>query len=175
MNRCRINYVVAVLASVAAFTPARAADPSWAPRERLMTIGVYYYPEAWPESQWARDMANIKKLNMEFVHMGEFAWYFMEPREGQYQFDWLQKNVDLAAAQGLKVVLCTPSATPPVWLTRDHPEVLMVDKEGRTMVHGSREQADWSSPLYREYVTKIDAELAKRFGSNPNVVWLADR
>ena len=53
----------------------------------MLTIGVYYYPEAWPESQWSRDMTNIRKLGMEFVHMGEFAWYFMEPEEGKFNFD----------------------------------------------------------------------------------------
>jgi len=141
----------------------------WFPKRDMLTIGVYYYPEAWPQSQWARDMSNIRKLGMEFVHMGEFAWYFMEPEEGKYQFDWLEKNVALAAQNGLKVVLCTPSATPPIWLTRAHPEILMVDAEGRTMDHGSREHADWSSPLYREYVARIDTELAKRFGNDPRV------
>ncbi len=147
----------------------QAQNPDWFPKRDMLTIGVYYYPEAWPESQWARDMGNIHKLGMEFVHMGEFAWYHMEPQEGHYQFDWLEKNIDLAARNGLKVVLCTPSATPPIWLTRGHPEILMVDEQGRTMDHGSREHADWSSPLYRQYVTKIDTELAKRFGNDPRV------
>jgi beta-galactosidase len=152
-----------------------AQDPNWFPKGDMLTIGVYYYPEAWPESQWPRDMANIHKLGMEFVHMGEFAWYFMEPEEGKYQFDWLEKNVALAAQNGLKVVLCTPSATPPIWLTRKHPEILMLDAHGRTMDHGSREHADWSSPLYREYVTRIDTELAKKFGNDPRVwAWQID-
>ncbi|MBV9267142.1 MAG: beta-galactosidase, partial [Acidobacteriaceae bacterium] len=107
------------LLGAAAFTPfiqrgsAMADNSDWFPKEQMMTIGVYYYPEAWPESQWARDMENMKKLGMEFVHMAEFAWYFMEPEEGQYQFDWLERNVELAANNGLKVILCTPSATPP--------------------------------------------------------------
>jgi beta-galactosidase len=147
----------------------QAQTPDWFPKRDMLTIGVYYYPEAWPEQQWARDMSNMRKLGMEFVHMGEFAWYFMEPEEGKYQFDWLEKNIALAAQNGLKVVLCTPSATPPIWLTRAHPEILMVDAEGRTMDHGSREHADWSSPVYRQYVTKIDTELAKRFGHDQRV------
>ena len=149
---------------------AFAAGPKdWFPPSDMTTIGVYYYPEAWPDSQWARDMSNIKKLGMEFVHMGEFAWYFMEPEEGKYQFDWLEQNVANAARSGLKVILCTPSATPPIWLARKHPEILMIDANGRRMNHGSREQADWSSPVYREYVSKIVAELAKKFGHDPRV------
>ena len=50
----------------------------------LMSLGVYYYPEAWPAEQWPRDMANIRKLGLEFVHLGEFAWAFLEPTEGKF-------------------------------------------------------------------------------------------
>jgi beta-galactosidase len=146
-----------------------AAPANWFPPSQTMTIGVYYYPEARPESQWARDMANIQKLGMEFVHMGESAWYFMEPEEGNYQFDWLEQNVANAARNGLRVILCTLSATPPTWLARKHPEILMVDASGRRMNHGSRQQADWSSPVYREYVSKIVTELAKKFGRDERV------
>src|SRR5579883_1655528 len=144
-----------------------AQNPDWFPRQQLLTIGVYYYPEAWPEEQWARDMDNIRHLGMEFVHMGEFAWYFEEPQEGQYNFDWLEKNIDLAAKDGLKVILCTPSAAPPVWLLQKHPEVLMVDAQGRRMQFGARANADWNSSVFRDYVAKIDTELAKRFGHDP--------
>jgi beta-galactosidase len=140
------------------------------PDADMMRIGAYYYPEAWPAEQWPRDMANLKKMNMEFVHMGEFAWAFMEPTEGKFDFDWLEKNVKLAADNGLKVVLCTPSPAPPVWLTQQHPEVLMVDAYGRKMLHGTRQQACWSVDLHRQYVGKIVDELGKRFGNNP-AVW----
>jgi beta-galactosidase len=136
----------------------------------LMKIGVYYYPEAWPSNQWARDIGNIRAMGLEFVHMGEFAWAFMEPREGEFSFDWLERNVQLCAEQGLKVVLCTPSPAPPIWLVQKHPEVLMVDANGRRMQHGSREHACWSQSAYRQYVEKIDTELARRFGQNP-AVW----
>jgi beta-galactosidase len=124
--------------------PGPAAD--WFPPKDMMTIGSYYYPEAWPESQWPRDMANMKKLGMEFVHMGEFAWAYLEPEEGRFRLDWLERAVELASQNGLKVILCTPSATPPVWLSRKHPEILMVDAMGRRMNHGGRQQGDWSSP-----------------------------
>lgn len=151
-------------------TPVSPAQPSqYFPDADMITIGVYYYPEAWPREQWARDFANIRKDGFEFVHMSEFAWAFMEPANGRFDLEWLEKAVDLAAANGLKVVLCTPSATPPAWLTRAHPETLMVDARGRRMNHGSREHATWSSPVYRKYVERIVTELAKRFGRNPNV------
>ncbi len=154
---------------------AMSAADAFFPAKDMMTVGVYYYPEAWPRGQWARDLANIRKHGFEFVHIGEFAWAFMEPEEGRYDFEWLETNVRLAAEQGLEVVLCTPSATPPAWLSRKHPEILMVDARGRRMNHGSREHATWSSPVYRQHVERINAELARRFGANPTVVgWQID-
>jgi beta-galactosidase len=146
-----------------------AADSPPFPEADLMRIGVYYYPEAWPSNQWARDIANIKKMNLDFVHLGEFAWAFMEPEEGHFDFDWLDRNLQLCAEQGLKVVLCTPSPTPPVWLTQEHPEVLMVDANGRRLVHGTRQQACWNVATYREYVGKIADELGKHYGNDPRV------
>jgi beta-galactosidase len=136
----------------------------------MMAVGVYYYPEAWPRDQWARDIANIKRLGFEFVHMAEFAWALMEPRNGVFDFGWLDEAIRLAQASGLRVVLCTPSATPPVWLTRLHPEILMVDARGRRMNHGARAHATWSSPVYRKYVERVVDALGKRYGNDP-AVW----
>ena len=135
----------------------------------MMTIGVYYYPEAWPPEQWERDIANIKRFGFEFIHVGEFAWTFMEPEEGQFDFAWLDRVVELAKKHGLKVIMCTPTPTPPIWLVQKHPEVLMVDDAGRTMVHGTRQHATWSSDVYRSYVAKIVTELGRHFGNNLNV------
>lgn len=153
-----------------------SAQPASAPADRyvfpaadLMNIGAYYYPEAWPAEQWPRDMANMMKLGLEFVHMGEFAWAFEEPTEGNFDFAWLDRAIQLAADNGLKVVLCTPTPTPPVWLTEKHPEVLMIDANGRRMVHGTRQQATWNSDVYRGYVAKIVEQLGRRYGNDPRV------
>ena len=175
MSVCRSVLATAALASLGAAPVSSTQSPASFPTAEMMTVGVYYYPEAWPREQWERDFANIRKHGFEFVHMAEFAWAFMEPQEGRFDFEWLERAVRLAAAQGLKVVLCTPSATPPAWLTRAHPETLMIDARGRRMNHGSREHATWSSPVYRRYVERIVTELGRRFGRNPNVCGLADR
>jgi len=154
----------------AAYATKANAESGFFPQSDLMRVGVYYYPEAWPSNQWARDIANIKQMNLEFVHMGEFAWAFMEPEEGRFDFDWLERNVQLCADRGLKVILGTPTPTPPVWLVEKHPEVLMVDAQGRRMQHGTRQQACWNVETYRQYVAKIVNELGRRFGNNP-AVW----
>lgn len=171
-----MNRRIAIAAGlVTALVPLLAQPARWFPPEEMMTIGVYYYPEAWPESQWERDISNIKKFGFEFIHVAEFAWAVMEPEEGRFEFAWLDKTVALAKKYGLKVVMCTPSATPPAWLARKHPEILMVRADGVRMNHGAREQADWSSPVYRSYVEKIVAKMAERYGGDPTVTgWQID-
>lgn len=151
---------------------ASTAPP--APAE-LMRLGVYYYPEAWPADQWPRDFAGMKRLGFDFVHLGEFAWAFLEPEPGRFDFAWLDHAVQLAAEHGLDVVLCTPSATPPVWLTEKHPDVLMVDAHGRRQQHGSRQHACWNVPTYREHVAQITRELGRRYGHDARVLgWQLD-
>src|SRR5918912_804939 len=83
--------------------PARPQTPAarFFPAKDLMRVGVYYYPEHWPESEWERDFANIERLGFEFVHMGEFAWGFMDPDEGRFEFAWLDRAVELAARHHL--------------------------------------------------------------------------
>ena len=102
---------------------AWAANPSAAdsasrffPAKDLMSIGVYYYPEHWSPEQWDRDFAKMEEMGFEFVHMGEFAWAFMEPEEGKFDFAWLDKAITLATRHHLRVVLCTPTPCPPAWM-----------------------------------------------------------
>lgn len=135
-----------------------------------MLVGSYYYPEQWPEEDWERDIKKMSELGFEFTHFGEFAWSAMEPEEGKYDFKWLDRAIALAEKYHLKVVLCTPTPTPPAWLTQKHPDVLMANAEGRTIQHGARQQASWSSGTYQEYVNKIVTVLAQRYG-NSKTVW----
>ncbi|NDW10176.1 beta-galactosidase [Dysgonomonas sp. 520] len=137
--------------------------------DKLMEIGTYYYPEQWPENEWERDIKKIKDLGLEFTHYGEFAWSTMEPEEGRYNFDWLDKAIELAAKHNLKVILCTPTPTPPAWLTNKHPDVLIKNSEGRIIQHGGRQQASWNSLVYRNYVEKIVTMMAKRYANNKTV------
>jgi len=136
---------------------------------RIMSIGAYYYPEHWPESQWERDLKRMADLGFEFTHFGEFAWAKMEPEEGQYNFEWLDKCVQLAAENGLKVIMCTPSPTPPAWLTYKHPEILSVNADGVTQRHGTRLHVSYNHPTYLHYVEKIVNKLAERYGKDARI------
>jgi len=137
--------------------------------ENMIETGVYYYPEAWKPEQWERDIKNISELGFEFIHMGEFAWAMIEPEEGKYDFSWLDQAVSLAAKYNLKVIMCTPTPTPPVWLTQKYPEVLIVLETGERAQHGTREHYSWSSPKYRELTTKIVTEMANHYGNDKRI------
>ncbi|WP_406843328.1 beta-galactosidase [Flavobacterium soyae] len=145
------------------------------PKKDLTTVGVYYYPEHWDQSQWDRDLKKIAEMGFEFTHFGEFAWAQLEPQEGVYDFKWLDKAVGIAAKYNLKIIMCTSTATPPVWLVRQHPDVLATYEDGTKTDHGSRQHASFSSNYYRSYSLKMIEELAKRYGSNKNIIgWQVD-
>lgn len=171
-----IALTVALLLSVAAYhVQAQNTAEKFFDRMNLMLLGSYYYPEQWPAEQWERDIRKMSEMGFDFTHFGEFAWASMEPEEGRYDFSWLDRSVELAAHYGLKVVMCTPTPTPPVWLTQKHPEVLIVNDRGQTVQHGTRQHASWSSDKYLEYVEKIVSEMALRYGSHPAVIgWQID-
>ncbi|TRW23868.1 beta-galactosidase [Flavobacterium zepuense] len=156
-----------------AMAQKKAAD--YFPEKELTTVGAYYYPEHWDESQWERDMKKMADMGFEFTHFAEFAWAQLEPEEGRYDFAWLDRAVALAAKYKLKVIMCTSTATPPVWLTRKYPEILKKREDGTYMDHGSRQHASFSSEIYRTYSMKMIAELAKHYGKDSRIMgWQLD-
>lgn len=149
--------------------------PDYFPEKQLTITGVYYYPEHWDSSQWERDLKNIAGMGFEFTHYAEFAWAQLEPEEGKYDFAWLDKAVSLAAKYNIKVIMCTSTATPPVWLVRKHPEVLSLEENGVRMDHGARQHASFSSNYFREYSLRMIAELARHYGNDPRIIgWQID-
>ncbi len=151
------------------------AQQPWFNDNDLTLTGTYYYPEHWPEDQWERDFKKMKELGFEFTHFAEFAWAQLEPEEGKYDFEWLDKAVAMAHAQGLKVVMCTSTATPPVWLSRKYPEILLKQEDGTVLDHGARQHASFASPVYRELSYKMIEELAKHYGNDSRIMgWQLD-
>lgn len=145
------------------------------PKDQLFALGSYYYPEQWDEAQWERDLKKMSEMGISFTHFAEFAWAMLEPEEGKFDFTWLDKAVNIARKYGLKVILCTPSPTPPIWLSTNYPDVLIVNEYGMRLQHGRRQHASWSSDRYRKYVSRIVGLLAERYGNNPTVIgWQID-
>jgi beta-galactosidase len=140
-----------------------------------MKLGVCYYPDQWPEARWPVDAQMMVDAGLEVVRIAEFAWALMEPAEGRYEWGWLDRAIDVLAGAGLKVILGTPTVTPPAWLTAAHPEMLHVDPNGRARRHGSRRQACVNNPTYRDYSARIATAMADRYGRDSRVVgWQID-
>ncbi len=138
-------------------------------------LGVCYYPEHWPEAQWAEDAARMAELGLTFVRIGEFAWSRIEPGPGQYDWDWLDRAIDILGRAGLKVVLGTPTATPPRWMLTRHPDMLALDRAGKPRGFGSRRHYCFSHIPYRAECARIVTALAARYGQNPHVAaWQTD-
>ncbi|MDP4225451.1 MAG: beta-galactosidase [Bacteroidota bacterium] len=145
------------------------------PADQLISTGVYYYPEHWDSSQWERDLKKMSQMGFEYTHFAEFAWAQLEPEEGKYDFSWLDQAVALAAKYHLKVIMCTSTATPPVWLERAHPDVLVKNENGQSGDHGSRQQASFSNNYYRQYALKMVEQLAKHYGQDKRIMgWQVD-
>jgi beta-galactosidase len=145
------------------------------PPAQLISTGVYYYPEHWDSTEWERDLKNMVNMGFEYTHYAEFAWAQLEPEEGKYDFAWLDKAVALAARYKLKVVMCTSTATPPVWLERKHPEVFEMNENGRRSDHGSRQTVSFSSTYFRKYALTMVEKLAQHYGTDKRIMgWQLD-
>lgn len=133
-------------------------------------FGVSWYPEQESEAGWDADLTQMRAANINFVRVGEFAWARMEPREGVYDFGWLDRAIARARAHGFRVLLGTPTAGPPVWLTTKYPETLLIEASGQRARHGGRRQFSVGSRLYRQKAAGIAEAMARRYGRDPNVI-----
>ncbi|MGK6319523.1 beta-galactosidase [Sphingomonas sp. DT-204] len=152
--------------------PARATA---FPNHPAIAVGVSWYPEQWPESRWDTDLDMMRATGFNTVRLAEFAWSRMEPEEGKFDFAWLDRAIAAAARRGFMVVLGTPTAAPPAWLTQTYPDTLRVDENGQRAGHGGRRHFSFASKRYRDFGRRIATEMARRYGRNPAVVgWQID-
>ncbi len=140
-----------------------------------MRLGVAYYPEYWDEERWATDADLMAAAGINVVRLAEFAWSRLEPRDGEFDLDWLERAIALLAERGITTVLCTPSATPPPWLTTAHRDVLPRDEKGIVKEAGSRKHYCPTNATYKRYCARITRKMAERFASNESVIgWQLD-
>jgi beta-galactosidase len=169
-----LRSIFLLLVSASLVAPLSSAQSPVSPPPPLL-LGTAWYPEQWPESRWEADLVLMQQAGIHMVRVGEFAWSRMEPSEGQYDLDWLDRAISAAAKHGIYSVVGTPTAAPPAWLTQKYPETLREDENGRRAEHGNREQYNFANPKYREFAHKIAEQMAKRFGHNPFVLgWQID-
>ncbi len=140
-----------------------------------MQLGVCYYPEHWPSEWWADDAQRMRAMGITWVRIAEFAWSRIEPSPGQFDWTWLDQAIDTLHAHGLKVVMCTPTATPPKWLVDAMPDLLAVDARGQPRGFGSRRHYCFSHAGYRAESRRISRAVAEHYGQHPAVqAWQTD-
>lgn len=160
---------------LACLPPLVRADGAAIPVRAPLYHGVAYYPELWPEADVERDIAEMRKLGLNVARMGEFAWAKMEPEEGEISLDFFRRVMDKLHAAGIQVVLCTPTATPPVWLTHGHPERAFMDASGNVMIHGARQHVSYEHPAVRKASFRIVEAMARELGRHPALIaWQID-
>jgi beta-galactosidase len=150
-----------------------------------MYFGVDYYPEQWvfpyggsaenPEAQWLQDAQLMHTAGFNVVRIGEFSWGLCEKEDGKFNFDWLKRVMDILGEHGMQVVLGTPTAAPPIWLTKKHPEILPIDERGLVKHEGTRRAVCLNSDVYWTYSKRLVENLAQALGSHPQLLaWQID-
>ncbi len=140
-----------------------------------LTIGTCYYPEHWPKTLWEEDLKRMLDVGIEVIRIAEFAWSLVEPEEGVFTYDFFDEFLEVAARVGMKVIFCTPTATPPAWLTFKYPEVLNTNMDGIPYEHGARRHYNYNAPVYRELSAVITEKFASHYACHPNIIgWQID-
>jgi beta-galactosidase len=140
-----------------------------------MYFGCAWYPEHWPRERWDADLDLMREAGVNVVRVGEFAWSRFEPAEGRFSFDWMDEAIAKAEKRGIKVVIGTPTAAPPAWLTQRYPEVLRTLSNGRVMGHGARQHFNPANHNYLELCKRLASSLGEHYGNHSSVIgWQID-
>lgn len=141
----------------------------------MLVTGTSYYPEDWDADRIAEDAALMREAGISLVRVGEFAWSHMERSDGVFTFEWLHEAFRIFQENGLKVILCTPTASAPPWLVHEHPETLRCDMHGHRAYPGVREHTCYSSEVFLRCSARIVEHMAREFRDYPNLfAWQVD-
>jgi beta-galactosidase len=141
----------------------------------MFRFGVDYYPEQWPEERWELDAQLMSEAGFNVIRLAEFAWVKMEPQEGVFDFDWLDRAIEIFHKKDISVILGTPTASPPPWLAHKNPDILRVREDGLRVAYGSRRKNCPNHPIYRKRSRSITAAMAAHFANNQAVIgWQTD-
>lgn len=132
--------------------------------------GGDYNPDQWPEEVWDEDIELMKQAGVNLVSVAIFSWAKLEPEEGVYDFDWLDRVIDKLGKAGIAVDLASGTASPPMWMTQAHPEILWVDYRGDVCQPGARQHWRATSPVFLDYALRLCRKMAEHYKDNPYVV-----
>jgi len=137
-----------------------------------MLHGGDYNPEQWLHSPeiLEKDIEYFKKAKINEVSLGIFSWAVLEPVEGEFHFEWMEKIIDRLYENGISTILATPTGARPRWMAQKYPEVLRVDASRHRNLYGERHNHCYTSPVYREKTRIMNTKLAEKFKDHPGVI-----
>jgi beta-galactosidase len=109
----------------------------------------------------------MREAGVNLVSLGIFSWSRLQPEAARYDFDWLDRIIEMLHEGGVRIDLATATASPPPWLSHKHPEMLPVLADGVRLSHGARQHYCPSSPVYRFAAQHLVEQLAKRYARHP--------
>ncbi len=140
-----------------------------------ITLGTCYYPEHWDRSLWEDDLERMLIVGIKTIRIAEFAWSKVEPTEGYFNYDFFDEFLDLTDKKGMQVIMGTPTATPPAWLTEKYPDALNARKDGTLFRHGMRRHYNYNSENYKRLSARIVEKFAEHYGHRKSVIgWQID-
>jgi len=148
-------------------TPGGTPPPNPPGTHSGMWFGGDYNPEQWDAAVWAQDDVLMREASVNTATVGVFSWALLEPAEGRFEFGWLDAVLDRLHANGVRVILATPTASPPPWFTLAYPDAMPVTRDGTRLWHGSRDTYCAAAPSYRRAALRIAGELARRYAGHP--------
>ncbi|OUE08182.1 Beta-galactosidase [Clavibacter michiganensis] len=143
------------------------AGTTFPPIARGFALGGDYSPEQWPEEVWAEDVELMRRAGVNSVNLGVFSWGLIEVADGEFDWGWLDRIMDLLHEGGIGVNLATPTAAPPIWLMRAHPEIACVTDTGVRLAQGGRLAWSPASAVFRRYALRLVERMAERYGTHP--------
>src|SRR5258708_24948391 len=152
---------------------ARAvANVAAVPSSGQLLLGVDYYPDQTPEAFWEEDSRMMSDMGFTNVRIAEFAWALMEPSESKFEFGWLHRAIQILHKHNIGVILGTPSAAPPPWLSAKYPDIFAVNAQGQRLRPGGRRFTCPTTPVYRKLSLAIATPMAKKFGATEGGIGL---
>lgn len=132
--------------------------------------GGDYNPEQWPSEVWQEDYRLMKKAGVTVATVGVFSWVSLQPDENTFTFEWLDDVIEGLHKNGIRVVLATPTASQPAWMSQRYPEVLRSNEYGIRNAHGRRVNYCPNSQVYRQFSAQIAEKLAQRYRGHPALI-----
>ncbi|MBC8135250.1 MAG: beta-galactosidase [Fibrella sp.] len=131
--------------------------------------GGDYNPEQWAETVWDEDARLMADANWNIATLPVFGWVSLEPEEGTFTFDWLDRVLETLHQGGIRVCLATATASVPAWLDQKYPDVLVTNDHGVKARHGNRHTFCPNSENFRRLSTTLARKIAERYRDHPAI------